>query len=98
MRLVPATTSRRLIRLSRSLTPLAPSKDERNNNIVDMGSNQDPSIGLTKEIASGELEGTVYPFHISEYAHSMGNAMGDLKPIWEAVESSNFICGGAIWD
>ena len=75
-----------------------PIQYERNNNIVDMGSNQYPSIGLTKEIASGELEGTVYPFHISEYAHSMGNAMGDLKPIWEAVESSNFICGGAIWD
>ncbi len=75
-----------------------PVQYERNNNIVDMGSNQYPKVGLTQAIASGELEGTVYPFHISEYAHSMGNAVGDLKPIWEAVESSNFICGGAIWD
>lgn len=75
-----------------------PVQYERNNNIVDMGSNQYPSVGLTQAIASGELQGTVYPFHISEYAHSMGNAMGDLKPIWEAVESSNFIMGGAIWD
>ncbi len=24
--------------------------------------------------------------------------MGDLKAYLEAVESSNFICGGAIWD
>lgn len=75
-----------------------PVQYERNNNIVDMGSNQYPSAGLTQAIASGQLEGTVYPFHISEYAHSMGNAVGGLKDIWAAVESSNFICGGAIWD
>lgn len=75
-----------------------PVQYERNNHIVDMGSNQYPSVELTKAIASGKLENTVYPFHISEYAHSMGNAVGDLKPIWEAVESTNFICGGAIWD
>lgn len=75
-----------------------PIQYERNNYIVDMGSNQYPSVELTRSIASGNLKGTVYPFHISEYAHSMGNAVGDLKPIWEAVESTNFICGGAIWD
>lgn len=75
-----------------------PIQYERNNYIVDMGSNQYPSVELTRSIASGKLKGTVYPFHISEYAHSMGNAVGDLKPIWEAVESTNFICGGAIWD
>ena len=74
-----------------------PVQDERNNNIVDMGSNQYPSVGLTQTIAKG-TKGFVYPFHISEYAHSMGNAVGNLVDIWAAVESSNFICGGAIWD
>lgn len=74
-----------------------PVQYERNNNIVDMGSNQYPSARSTEAIASGKLN-VVYPFHISEYAHSMGNAVGDLKAIWNAVESSNFICGGAIWD
>lgn len=74
-----------------------PVQYERNNRIVDMGSNQYPSVGLTQAIASGK-HNYVYPFHISEYAHSMGNAVGDLKPIWDAVESTNFICGGAIWD
>lgn len=74
-----------------------PVQYERNNRIVDMGSNQYPSIGLTQAIASGKLD-VVYPFHISEYAHSMGNATGNLADIWEAVESSNYICGGAIWD
>lgn len=74
-----------------------PVQYERNNYIVDMGSNQYPSAKLTEAIASGTLD-VVYPFHISEYAHSMGNAVGDLQAIWDAVESSNFICGGAIWD
>lgn len=74
-----------------------PVQYERNNAIVDMGSNQYPSVELTRAIASGRAN-VVYPFHISEYAHSMGNAMGNLVDIWEAVESSNFICGGAIWD
>ncbi|WP_212891716.1 glycoside hydrolase family 2 TIM barrel-domain containing protein [Capnocytophaga canimorsus] len=74
-----------------------PVQYERNNDIVDMGSNQYPSIAWMK----GASEGThniKYPFHISEYAHSMGNAVGNLVDYWEAIESSNFICGGAIWD
>ena len=28
----------------------------------------------------------------------MGNAMGNLKDYWDAIESSNYIMGGAIWD
>lgn len=74
-----------------------PVQYERNNNIVDMGSNQYPSIEWTREAVKGKLD-LVYPFHISEYAHSMGNAVGDLPQYWEAIESTNFFCGGAIWD
>lgn len=28
----------------------------------------------------------------------MGNAMGNLADYWKAIDSSNYICGGAIWD
>lgn len=28
----------------------------------------------------------------------MGNACGNLIDYWEAMESTNFFCGGAIWD
>lgn len=72
-----------------------PVQYERNNNIVDMGSNQYPSVGWVNYAAQGHCK---QPFHISEYAHSMGNAMGNLKDYWDAIESSNYICGGAIWD
>lgn len=74
-----------------------PVQYERNNDIVDMGSNQYPSVDWVKYCASGKAE-VKYPFHISEYAHSMGNAMGNLADYWEAIESSDYICGGAIWD
>lgn len=72
-----------------------PVQYERNNSIVDMGSNQYPSVGWVNYAAQGNCK---QPFHISEYAHSMGNAMGNLKDYWDAIESSNYICGGAIWD
>ena len=74
-----------------------PVQYERNNNIVDMGSNQYPSPDWVKSVAKGNAN-VKYPFHISEYAHSMGNACGGLSDIWDGVESSNFFCGGAIWD
>ena len=74
-----------------------PVQYERNNDIVDMGSNQYPSIGWTQGAVTGKY-GIKYPFHISEYAHSMGNAVGNLIDYWEAIESTNFFCGGAIWD
>ncbi len=74
-----------------------PVQYERNNDIVDMGSNQYPSIGWVQGAVKGKYN-VVYPYHISEYAHSMGNAVGNLIDYWEAMESTNFFIGGAIWD
>ena len=81
----------------KAFDPSRPVQYERNNDIVDMGSNQYPSVSWVREAVKGRM-GIKYPFHISEYAHSMGNAVGNLKDYWEAIESSNFFCGGAIWD
>jgi len=74
-----------------------PVQYERNNSIVDIGSNQYPSIAWTRGAVKGGFD-IKYPFHISEYAHSMGNAVGNLIDYWEAIESTNFFMGGAIWD
>ncbi|WP_289006902.1 glycoside hydrolase family 2 TIM barrel-domain containing protein [Parabacteroides sp.] len=74
-----------------------PVQYERNNDIVDMGSNQYPSISWVRGAVKGDYD-IKYPFHISEYAHSMGNACGNLIDYWDAMESTNFFCGGAIWD
>lgn len=74
-----------------------PVQYERNNDIVDMGSNQYPSVAWVRGAVNGKYN-IKYPYHISEYAHSMGNSLGNLQDYWDAIESTNFFCGGAIWD
>lgn len=74
-----------------------PVQYERNNDIVDMGSNQYPSVDWVRHTTKGTAK-LKYPFHISEYAHSMGNSCGNLVDYWEAMEQTNFFCGAAIWD
>lgn len=74
-----------------------PVQYERNNDIVDMGSNQYPSVAWVQQVAKGKSN-VKYPYHISEYAHSMGNSLGNLVDYWQAMESTNFFCGAAIWD
>ncbi len=74
-----------------------PVQYERNNDIVDIGSNQYPSIAWVQGAVTGKYN-IKYPYHISEYAHSMGNAVGNLIDYWDAMESTNFFIGGAIWE
>ena len=81
----------------KSVDQTRPVQYERNNDIVDMGSNQYPSIDWVRTAVKGKMN-IKYPFHISEYAHSMGNAVGNLQDYWDAIESSNYFMGGAIWD
>ena len=38
------------------------------------------------------------PMIICEYAHAMGNAIGNLTEYWDVIENSNSTVGGAIWD
>ena len=38
------------------------------------------------------------PMFICEYAHAMGNAVGNLKEYWQKIEASNSCIGGCIWD
>ncbi len=38
------------------------------------------------------------PMFICEYAHAMGNAIGNLPEYWEYIENSNATAGGCIWD
>jgi beta-galactosidase len=38
------------------------------------------------------------PMFLCEYAHAMGNAIGNLSEYWKAIEESNSTIGGCIWD
>ncbi|MBQ4635372.1 MAG: discoidin domain-containing protein [Akkermansia sp.] len=68
---------------------------ERNNDLADLCSNQYPSVNWTREIAARKL---MKPWYISEYAHILCNSMGNLADYWEAIDSSDSIIGGGIWE
>ena len=74
-----------------------PVQYERNNDYSDIGCNQYPAVSWVEMAVKGK-ENIKYPFHINEYAHSMGNAVGNLIDYWNAIESTNYFMGGAIWD
>jgi beta-galactosidase len=38
------------------------------------------------------------PFMMREYAHAMGNSMGNFKEYWDVIYADSSICGAAIWD
>jgi len=38
------------------------------------------------------------PLILCEYAHAMGNSVGNLQDYWDAIEKFNHLQGGCIWD
>lgn len=49
-------------------------------------------------IAYAEDETNDRPFIMCEYAHAMGNSVGNLKEYWDAIEGYHGLQGGFIWD
>ena len=61
----------------------------------DLGSSMYPTVSDVSDRRSG-YNGK--PYFICEYAHAMGQAVGNLKEYWDQIEDSNGIIGGCIWD
>ncbi len=38
------------------------------------------------------------PFHMSEYAHCMGNALGNFREYWDVFRAHPSLSGGCVWD
>lgn len=38
------------------------------------------------------------PFMMREYAHAMGNSVGNLREYWDVIYADSSICGAAVWD
>lgn len=38
------------------------------------------------------------PVFMREYAHAMGNSLGNFKEFWEVIYADSSVIGGAIWD
>lgn len=64
-------------------------------NHTDLTSNMYPSLGTLSGLDSNSDS---RPHFICEYAHAMGNAIGNLQEYWDLIEGSRRIIGGCIWD
>ncbi len=73
-----------------------PTHYERDWSVADMDGCQYPSVEWCWWKAA--QTSSAKPFYISEYAHNMANAMGNLKDYQDAIESSDVILGATIWD
>ncbi len=68
---------------------------EGNMSYSDLGSSMYPTISKVRENRNGYSN---KPYFICEYAHAMGQAVGNLKEFWDIIEGSTGIIGGCIWD
>lgn len=62
---------------------------------TDLTSNMYPALNVLTSLDSNSDS---RPHFICEYAHAMGNAIGNLQEYWDLIEGSNRIIGGCIWD
>ncbi len=65
-------------------------------NNTDMDSKMYPNLAYTESHCNSSIGGE--PFFLCEYAHAMGNAVGNLQDYWDIIEGSNYGIGGCIWD
>ena len=80
----------------RQLDPTRIIHYEGMNEIADVDSRMYPSI---EGMMAQDRNGNKKPFFLCEYAHAMGNAIGNLEEYWDYIENnSERMIGGCIWD
>lgn len=80
-----------------------PTHYEGNSTFCDVTSTMYSSVQWLENVGKERLEKTkkgetVKPHIVCEYAHAMGNAIGNLKEYWETYERYPALLGGFIWD
>ena len=75
--------------------PIFYCNEDYNVSYSDLHSNMYPTVDATSSKSSGA---NGKPYFICEYAHAMGQAVGNLKEYWDQIENSTGIIGGCIWD
>ena len=95
----------------RKLDPTRPVHWERGNPDADVDSNMYPAVEWLR--SRGELgskpagtrdnndpnhQTAGKPYFLCEYAHAMGNAVGNLQEYWDVFYAYDCLSGGCIWD
>lgn len=75
--------------------PIFYCNEDNNVSYSDLHSNMYPTVDATSSKSSGAYG---KPYFICEYAHAMGQAVGNLKEYWDVIEGSTGIIGACIWD
>jgi beta-galactosidase len=57
-----------------------------------------PMYPLPKELSEYAKSKKDRPYIMCEYAHAMGNSMGNFKEYWELIYGNSQLQGGFIWD
>jgi beta-galactosidase/beta-glucuronidase len=63
---------------------------------IDIVSVMYPSVDKIIEMA--QAPGETRPLIMCEYAHAMGNSVGNLREYWDAIEAHKRLQGGFVWD
>jgi len=79
----------------RKRDPSRPVHYQRYNKIADIESNMYRPVSSV--VSRGQTASTK-PFFMCEYAHAMGNSVGNLNEFWDAVRTYPRLIGGCIWD
>ena len=98
----------------KKLDPSRPTHWERGNPDADIDSSMYPAVewlekrGKLGDEAAGSrrqdgwpaenYQSAGKPYIMCEYAHAMGNAMGNLQEYWDVVYSYPSLIGGCVWD
>ncbi len=75
--------------------PERPIHYERYNEVADIESVMYPEVEWLEEQGR---KTDPKPFLMCEYAHAMGNAVGNLQEYWDVIYASKRLIGGCIWD
>jgi len=78
----------------KTLDPTRPVHWERGNEDADMVSTMYPVVDWVYQRGKDWSK----PSFLCEYAHAMGNAVGNLKEYWDAIYATDNFIGGCIWD
>ena len=69
---------------------------EGQNEVADFDSQMYPSL---EDMIRRDRNGADRPYYLCEYAHAMGNAIGNLAEYWDYIENdSERMIGACIWD
>jgi beta-galactosidase len=64
---------------------------------VDIVSRMYPAL-YTPELLASQANGDIRPIFFCEYAHAMGNSVGNIKEFWDLFRRTKRVIGGCIWE